>query len=172
MHSVWRPKIGHPRANKYTIRVNFGKHASDLVRVLSAATHSVAEVRNKRDQLVEKEILRLRTEWLAEGHQVPPLDHLGSLQRYRKKRAGDSKGTGTERKIAHEWKQILGKKGLAPRPRVPVARPKAQPKRRLRRNNPPVAAPKAKARPKQRPRRNAQPPAPQPKAQPKQRQRR
>ena len=48
LHSVWRPKVGHAKAHKYTIRVNVGSGASDLVRVLPTATHTVAQVKHRR----------------------------------------------------------------------------------------------------------------------------
>ena len=183
LHSVWRPKVGHAKAHKYTIRVNVGSGASDLVRVLPTATHTVAQVKHRRDKLVEEEVLRLRTEWLAAGHQLPLLQFLGSVSRYRKKRAGSSKNVGTERKVAHEWKKIQGKKTPAPRRRqhnppdvrnnqpAPAPQPKAQPKRRPRQNNAPAGAPQPKARPKQGPRPGAQRPAPKPKARSQQRHR-
>ena len=48
----------------------------------------------------------MRSEWIAAGHQIPSLEHLGSLQRYKKQRAGCSKNVGAERKNAQQWKKI------------------------------------------------------------------
>ena len=56
---------------KYSIRVNIGNKASDVVRIVPTATHTIAQVKQIRDELVEKEVLRLRSEWINAGHGRP-----------------------------------------------------------------------------------------------------
>ena len=127
--------------HKYSIRINLGKNASDLVRILPTATHTIAQVKSCRDNLAKSEALRLRSEWIAAGNVVPTLDSLSSFSKYRNKRAGCSKNVGSARATARAWKKINGKKGPAskkrrPAPPIPAdqrARPKARPKPRARR---------------------------------------
>ena len=57
LHFVRRPKVGHKHHHKYTIKLNLGNKAADLVRILLTTAHTEKMIES-RDNLVKNEKLR------------------------------------------------------------------------------------------------------------------
>ena len=80
------------------------------MKTLPGPTTSKEEVRRIRDEMAERELLHMREEWVAAGHEAPSLNFLNNLARYKKNIPGLSNNFGTERDGAAAWRDIPGKK--------------------------------------------------------------